>query len=98
MSQKLLSINDACRITGVNRVTIYRRVEKSLIKPVMKQGKTYYYDADELLEIARADKNYRSTYPLKACRRCGTEDYGNEVRGGLCFECWSHDYCKKHKL
>lgn len=96
--ENLISIVDACRMTGVPRVTIFKRVEKSFIQPVMIQGRTRFYEAEDLLKVARPDRFSKTAYPMKACLRCGVEDYGNDVRGGLCFECWSHDYCKTHKL
>lgn len=104
----LLSIPEASKISKMQYATLWIRVIKSGLKPLANAKKAGLYDETELLRIANLPKHKTGPRPprkkhntklsVDACTRCGKTDTGNSVRGGLCLDCWCHDYCLEHHL
>lgn len=91
-SMEIISLVEVCELTGINKSTLRKRLKKHGIKSISYNK----YERDSILQIAQipTKKENRQKHNGEPCTRCGTHDYGNECRGGLCFECFAHDYCK----
>lgn len=108
MRDNLMTIPEACKICGMKYDTLWNRVLRSGLEPLAKEKRAELFDKTELLEIAFMTKHRTGPRPTRkkqnaplaivACTRCGKTDTGNDVRGGLCLECWCHDYCIEHHL
>lgn len=103
-----MTIPEASKRYGIKYMTLWCRVLKHGLKPLVAGTKTDQYDAAELMRIAFIPKNQHPPRVKKnkkrerksgdTCICCGKKDSGNSVRGGLCLECWCHDYCIEHGL
>jgi hypothetical protein len=106
-NENLVTIAEVCKSIGMHKVTLAYRLRSAKIFPVGKRKLRSLYKKNEIYEIAQKNikmgpKNGENVSAKKTnknrCYRCNQSDYLNGVRGGLCFDCWCHDYCIEHKL
>jgi hypothetical protein len=99
-----MTVSDAAKRYGVNIGTLSKRVKKYKLEPIAVEKIKKHYDPDQLLHLAYLPKDAgrsraaaggskRGRLDTAPCTRCGKNDVRNHVRGGLCLECFSHDYC-----
>lgn len=102
-----MTIIEACKRYGISRTTLQYRVLRNGLKPIGQCVPPQYSEA-ELMHLAYLPKHVLPTRERKgkpyerngkySCVRCGHNDYGNEVRQGLCFECFCHEYCANRRI
>lgn len=74
----------------------YRAKLAKLETLVGYQVKTYRIQ--DLDDVMAGDYDMAEGVDKEACLRCGEYDTMNQVRDGLCLDCWCHDYCKRKKI
>lgn len=98
MENTVISIEDAANISGMKPSALRYRVKADGLKPL--RGR--FYDREALANLAKWKRGFKrraggnrqdGTNGQDECVRCGVKDYGNEVRNGLCFDCFCHEYC-----
>ena len=96
----LVNITQAAKKIGVCTETI-RTVIRSM---GISRSKTYNLEA-----LVAGYATYRARDKRRAlaadeergwleCTRCGRIDTDNDVRGGLCLDCWCRDYNRDHPI
>ena len=95
-----VSMTAAAKENGIHWHTVSQWIKRAGLTPV--NGRKYEREA--IIRLIRNPPPRRNPGLGKAagkigindrsaCSRCGDYDSGNEVRGGLCLDCWCHDYC-----
>ena len=59
------------------------------------QVKTYRIQDLDRIMAEYAEQTTGEDGTRGKCTRCNELDVGMDCRGGLCLDCWSHDYCKR---
>ncbi len=56
------------------------------------------YRIQDLDDVMAGDYDMAEDGTRGKCTRCNELDVGMDCRGGLCLDCWCHDYCKRKKI
>jgi len=92
-----ITLSQAVQLTGIPKSTLKWRLRRHSIRSVSYgryDRQTILQMAGRLSRIARRAPQYHNGDP---CSRCGHYDYGNTCRGGLCLDCYCHDYIAARK-
>ncbi|MFA7135130.1 MAG: hypothetical protein WC125_04640 [Bacteroidales bacterium] len=90
-----VTIAEYCEATGLIGWEVRYRARKNKLHKV--PGRMLMYMKADLDRIMAeyAEQTTGEDGTRGKCTRCNELDVGMDCRGGLCLDCWSHDYCKR---
>lgn len=86
-----MTVRQFCEHSGHKDHLVRRRAAERGLEP-LEGAPIKAFRISELEEAVEGPPT-RDGWTRGRCSRCRRYDEGMDVRGGLCLDCWCHDYC-----